>query len=319
MAENSQQVLQIKPKIKKYQKLTGMNKVFLFSFMVIPIIHFLLFYVYVNINGFLIAFQVPSKTGGFTWSFDQFTRVFNEFSQAESELGIAFKNTFITFGFSLILFFSGVFVAYFLYKKIWFYKAFRIVFYLPNIISSLVTVYVFTTMVSSRGFIPPIVQKLLNLDELPSLLADSAYANWTVIMHMIWLGIPSNMIMWGGTFSRIPTSVLEYGRLDGVGWFRELVQLILPLVWPTFSMLLMMQFTGMFSASGSVFLLTGGKWKTQTLSNWFYMQVYDANGSATTSAYNYMAAFGLLISVPAIAISLFIRFFLTKFVPDVEY
>ncbi|MBQ8291848.1 MAG: sugar ABC transporter permease [Clostridia bacterium] len=300
--------------------LTLANVIFIVAFCIVPVLHFCIFYLFANFRGFLMAFQKPiGYDGDFVWTLDQFRRVFDTLGQGDSELRIALKNTFITFGFSLIMFPCSIIISYFLYKQVWGYKTFKVIFYMPHIVSGLVTSYVFISMVSTRGFIAPLIQKWDHLSYLPSLLADSDYANSVVLFHMVWLGLPGNMILWCGTFARIPTSVLEYGKLDGVGWVRELVQLILPLIWPTFSLLLMMQFTSIFSASGAVFLLTQGKWDTQTLSNWFYMQVYNANGDANTSAYNYMSAFGMLITVPACAISLFVRFVLAKLVEDVEY
>jgi len=305
-------------KILKKYSLTKMDVLFIFSFVIIPVTHFFVFYVFVNLDGFAMAFQKP-VSGGHVWTWEQFSRVFEALSAADGELRIAFKNTFQTFGVSLLLFPSGIIIAYFLYKKIWFHRAYRILFYLPNIISAIVTVYFFKSFVSTRGPFAPLVQKLTGLDYLPSVLADSRFANGIVLLHMVWVGLPGSMILWSGTFARIPTSVLEYAKLDGVGWLRELGQIILPLVWPTFSLLFILQFANIFGASGSVFLLTGGIWNTQTLSNWFYMQVYNANGSISTGVYNYMAAFGLLITIPACAIALFVRFGLSKLVPDVEY
>ena len=305
--------------LKKYG-ITKTELLFVFSFTIIPVIHFLLFYVYVNFNGFLMAFQKPVNNGAnYVWTTAQFSRVFEALGTAGAELRIAIKNTFLTFGIMLLMFPASIIISYFLYKKIWFSGLFRILYYLPHIISGIVTAFFFKSFVSTRAPFAVLMQHLYGLDYVPSLLADSLFANKMVFLHMIWLGLPGSMILWLGTFSRIPTSVLEYAKMDGVGWIKELTLIILPLIWPTFSLMFMMLFAGMFSASGSVFLLTGGEWKTQTLSNWFFMQVYGANGSATTGVYNYMSAFGLLITVPACIISLVIRFGLTRLVPDVDY
>ena len=166
-----------------------------------------------------------------------------------------------------------------------------------------------------------LVQNLDKLEIAPALLADSDYANTFIWVMMIWTGFPGSMIIWSGTFARIPDSVLEYAKLDGVGWVRELVQIILPMVWPTFSLFLVLQLTGIFSASGNVFLLTpdASKYKTQTLSNWFYMQVYSTSVHPQSNTFNYMSAFGLLLTVVACTISLIVRKGLVKLVPDVNF
>ena len=72
---------------------------------------------------------------------------------------------------------------------------------------------------------------------------------------MIWLAFPGNMVIWSGTFARIPDSVVESAKLDGVNWVQELFLVILPMVWSTFGLMLTLTLCGLFSASGAVFLL----------------------------------------------------------------
>jgi ABC-type sugar transport system permease subunit len=135
---------------------------------------------------------------------------------------------------------------------------------------------------------------------------------------MLWGGFPGNMILWAGTLARIPDSVIEYGRMEGISWLREIWQIIIPLVWPTFVLLFITMWAGFFSASGAVFLLTGGGYGTQTLSNWMYMKVYSVK-QKYSNAYTYLAAFGMMLSVVAATISLSVRHIANKFNAGVEY
>lgn len=106
-------------------------------------------------------------------------------------------------------------------------------FYLPSIVSGVVVSFFFTTFVSPQSFFPGFLEKLYNLDyPLYNSLVDSTFANKMVLLHMVWLTFPANLIIWGGTFSRIPESVIESSRLDGVNWVQEMFVIILPLVWP---------------------------------------------------------------------------------------
>ncbi len=291
---------------------------FILSFIIVPTINFLVFYVYVNLSSFVMAFY-KTVDGNIVWTFENFSKVFKELSNTSSDIYLAMINTFKTFLINLCMYPVSIIISYFLYKKIRLHNLFRMLFFLPQIVSGIVYAYFYTTFVSSAGPIPALLQRLYNLDYMPSVFTDSRFANAFVWIHMIWLAFPGNLIVWGGTFSRIPDSVLEYAKLDGVGWIRELVQIILPMVWPTFSLFLILQLGGIFSASGDVFTLTFGEFGTNTLSNWFYLQVYGVSLRPGSNTFNYMSAFGLLITVVACAISFLSRNVLAKLVPDVEF
>ena len=282
----------------------------------IPTLHFLLTYVYVNFNAILMGFY-RTIGGEKVWGFENFKQFFSEFNKTTTELGLSFKNTFLTFGIQVLMYPVGIVVSYFLYKKIFLHNVFRLVFFFPMIVSSVVIVAVFKGLAAPEGLLARLVQTLWGLERPPEILASDRFANLGVWLFMVWMGFPGNLILWGGTFSRIPDSLLEYGKLEGIGWGGELFRIILPLVWPTVSLTLILLFAGIFSASGSVFLLTNGKFGTQTFSNWMYMQVYEAT-SPNSNVLNYMSAVGLMITVVASIIALTVRKFSTRF-EEVEY
>ena len=107
---------------------------FIVSFTILPTITFLVFYVYVNLNSFAMAFQYNNADGTISWTLDNIKTVFQRLFPPDKEMGEAFLNTYKTFGVTLIMIFVGVFVSYFLYKKVCLYKAFRVVLYLPSIL-----------------------------------------------------------------------------------------------------------------------------------------------------------------------------------------
>ena len=172
---------------------------------------------------------------------------------------------------------------------------------------------------SPSGFFPGLLTKLYNLDyELRNPLADSDFANKMVFLHLIWLHFPGSLIIWGGTFSRIPDSLIESARLDGIGWVRELFQIIIPLVWPTLTLTLSMSIAGLLGATGAVFLLTGGGRGTNTLSNWMYMQVQRASNPMQKGLYR-VSALGLMMTVISCTLAFTVKKFLTSRIEDVQY
>ncbi len=282
----------------------------------LPIIQWLLFYVYTNFSAIMMAFT--DNEGAL--SFYNFTKFFKEFTMETSQIRLALKNTLITFGILFVTFPFKVLVSYFIYKKVPFYGFYRIVFFLPTIIFSVAVAMVFTQLVSVEGFIAKAVQDWMNLDYTPELLADAQFANIVVLLNLVWLTFPGDLIIWGGTFARIPEDVLESAKLDGVTWWTEFTRIIVPMVWPTVALQMVLLFCGLFGATGNVFLLTNGGFDTMTLSAWMYITLQRSAGNMYTSnVYNYMSAVGVMISTVAILISLSIRKFTNKVFQDVEY
>ena len=226
----------------------------------------------------------------------------------------------LTFVLLVISYPFKVLVSFFIYKKIPFAGIYRILFFLPGIIFSVALAMIFTRMVGVNGVIAQFVQNVMHLDYVPELLSDSRFANNVVLLHMLWLGFPGDLIIWGGTFARIPEEMLEAGRIDGVTWWSEFTKIVVPMVWPTVSLQIVMMVCGIFGASGAVFLLTRGEYGTMTLSCWTYLQVLNVAGTVETSgAFHYLSAVGFAMTVIAIIISLFVRRIADSYFEEVEF
>lgn len=305
------------------KRMPALRVVFILCFTLVPLLHFLVFYVYVNLDSFLMAFQLP-KDGELTFvGFENFKWVFEKITQGstnpEDNLGLAFINTFKTFGIAIIMFPIGMFVSYFIYKKIWGYSTFRVLFYLPHIISPVVVSFFYQALMGSE-FFTNMLESLYGLEyDMSSALVDSDFANRMVFLHFVWLNFPGSIIIWGGTFSRIPDSLIESAQLDGINWVQEMFLIILPLVWPTFVLMITMQLAGIFGASGAVFLLTGGLNGTQTVSNWMYVKVYQATNPLVSGSLYKVSAMGLMLTVVSCAIALFVRKVINSRVEETQY
>lgn len=282
----------------------------------VPVLNWLIFYVYPNASSIVMAFLDSEGHPSFT----NFQRLWTEFQLPTSTIRIALKNTLITFCISVACFIPRVLVSYFIYKKVPGYKIYRILFFLPSILFSVCVAMCFTRMVGTTGFIAEFVKNALGLDRIPELLADSQFANYTIWFNMIWLGFPGDLIIWGGTFARIPEDVLESARLDGVSWISEFTKIVVPMVWPTVALKMVLTVCGVLGASGQVYLLTKGNYGTMTLSCWLYRTLMESSGTKYTSnVYNYLSAVGLVMTVISVTIALLVRKYTDKAFQDVDY
>ena len=298
---------------------TRKNKIrvlFILFAVVVPVVNWFIFYIYANIEAILMAFQDVNGN----WTLRNFTRFFGEFTMETSDIKLALTNTFLTFAILFITYPFKVLVSYFIYKKVPGASFYRIVFFIPSILFSICTVMMFSRIVGVNGFIAKAIQEAKGLEYVPELLGHSDYANTVVLCHLLWLGFPGDLIVWGGTFARIPVEVLESGELDGTSWWTEFTKIIVPMVWPTVALQMVLLFCGIFGASGAVFLLTGGGYGTMTLNAWMYIELYENSGAGYASgAHNYLSAVGMMMTIVAVCISLGIRKITDKMFDEVEF
>lgn len=298
------------PKTRKNASVSMKRGMTLFSYAVwaLPIVYFLIFYVYLNFNSVLLAFKDINNN----LTLENFQIVIQEIVTSDGEILIALRNTSLFFILTLLLMPINIVVSYALYKQVLGYKFFEVIFYLPSIIGGVVWMTAYKNFIHPNGPLFTILLHLNVIQEAPELLANTDSAIWAVLASSLWLGIPSSMLVYLGTLARIPQDVMEAAELDGVGFAREVVNITVPLIWPAISTNLLFTVIGFFSASGNVLLLTEGRYNTSTLSYWLYDQVV-VNGQ-----YNVPAAMGILMTVATLPLVVICRWLSNK-VETIEF
>ena len=287
--------------------------IFVIAILIIPIVHWLIFWFGVNINSILLAFQLPTGE----WSLETMESVIKEIiandSNAIINLNTSIRNTLIYFAKDILMLPFHLIIAYFFYKKLSGYRVFQVIFYLPSIISGVAFSTMFENFIAPSGPVGAIMTGL-GVDPVPGLLANSDYATGTILFYTIWIGWGGNMLLLGGALARVPLEILESARLDGISPAKELVYMILPLIWSTLSTLLILNMTALFVADGPILLFTKGKYQTSTIGYWIFDKIYMQG----PSAYNSVAAAGLIFTLIGAPIILFVKWLIEK-VPVVEY
>lgn len=303
----------------KRRKRVGSKKgqgIFLACILALPILQWLIFFLYVNFDTIMLAFK-DARTG--EWSLINFVTLWESFTSPYGDIQIAVKNTLKYLAVNLLTAFLCMWVAYFFYKKIAGHKVFQIIFYLPAIISSVAMVTAYKSFITPGGTLDMILSVFGKSIPPEGLLADSETATATIMVYCILTGFTTNVLLFGNAMSRIPVEVLESVALDGCSTVREFFQIIIPMIWSTISSVLTLVFTAILSASGPILLFTSGRFGTTTISYWIFETVYGggiAGGAA--NAYNLVSCAGLCFTMLSIPIIMGIRK-LVSMVPDVDY
>lgn len=293
---------------KRKKKIDKGATVFLVVMLSVPICHWFVFWLYVNINSIKLAFQLPDES----WTLNNFKMLFYELSVPDSKITVAIKNTFIYFCNSMFIIMPlSLILSYFFYKKIFLYKQLRVVLYLPAIISAVALTSAFANIIAPSGPVGVMLEKM-GVDPVPKFLSDARYATWAMVFYCTWTGVGTGTLLFQGAMARIPTDVLEAARLDGCRVGSELIHIVFPLILPTVSTQIMLLMTGLFNASGPILLLTNGEHETTTIAFWIFYEV-KFNGSL-----NNVSAAGLFFTAIGVPVILLVRWLLER-IPAVEY
>ena len=285
---------------------------FLAAMLAFPLAHFAIFWVYVNVNSILLAFK--SAAGNtMVWSTANFERFFLELGQADSPIRTYIKATLSFFPVSTLLGTAlSLVLSYFLFKKVPFSNFYRVVFYLPQIISAIALTLILQYVLHLKGPVNTLLQNM-GLEKI-DFLGSKQYALRTVLFYCLWSGMGTNIILFSAGMSRIPTDVFESLKTDGCGLTMEFARVVVPMIWPTVSTMLIIGVANIFTVLGPVLLLTEGKNDTATISFFIYNQVKYAN----QSAYGYASAIGICFSAVGMALVFAVRWVCNKVTEVVE-
>ena len=281
--------------------------------LLIPVIHFIVFWGVVNFNSILLAFQrLDRTTGEMYFTFNNFESLVELFET--NELKKALINTLLTAGFQIVFLLPwGFFLTYFLFKKIPLRGLWRTFLFLPTILPAIFLTGVFNNAITQYGPIGEIWEMLFN-SPIPDFFVDERYGKWGVLLYFFWTNFGGQFILFTGAMTRIPTEIFEAAKVDGAGMGTELFKIVLPLCWPTFSMLLILNIASVFTSTGPILLLTRGAADTKTISYWIFEQV-----SQPAPALYIPSALGVACTVILFPIITFVRKGLGKIYADVEF
>ena len=133
--------------------------------------------------------------------------------------------TLITF------FFAIVFAAILTREKIKGQNFFRIVFYIPNILSVVVIAGIFSAIYKPENGMLNSILSFFKGETVMVLWKDQPMVIISVIIAMVWQAIGYYMVMYMASMSAVSVSLYESAGLDGAGRVTQFFQITIPLIW----------------------------------------------------------------------------------------
>lgn len=298
---------QRKKRIKEY--------VFCMSLWILPIITWFILTVGSVGGTITLAFQkYDPKINQYYWvGFETFEEVFIDIV-SNPVFVISIQNSIIIWltntVFSLPI---DLLVSYSVYKKIYGAEFFRVILFLPSVVSGMVWTLVYQYIVEFG------IPWILNDVNAISYLYDPTKDFWILLFFMLWQGFAGGLVLYTGAMSRIPYTLVESAKLDGLSYLKEWYYITIPLIFPTISVTLITLFTGMFLSGLPIYNFYAGSARAGLYSIHYYLYNMVVGNINNPVKFPFSAALNLIISAVTVPLTLLMRHLVEKYGPTVEY
>lgn len=311
--------------MKKIKTGLGINnkneKIFYALFISIPVIHFLVFYVYINFNSILLAFQeYDLGAGGYKIDyvgFENFKTAWQHIFNAEGWIRI--KNTLLLYVLTVIISTPlSLFFSYYLYKKILMSGFFKVVLFLPQLLSGVVYGILFKQITNT------VYIDIFGKVGTTGLLTNPATKFGTVLVFNLLMGFGVDILTHTSTMSGINESLIESAQLDGATSVQELWYIVLPMIYPTFTTLFIVGFSHLFTNQFQLYtLFDQAANEMSTIGYYLYVQAQRSalsmdELSNVDLTYPVLSAMGLIYTAIILPSTLIIRKLFDKYGPSAD-
>ncbi len=309
-------------KLKTYSR-NRSRVIFYTLMMALPIAQMLIFYVIVNANMFLMAFQkyeYSATSTGYNVSFvflDNFRTAW-----------VTFTNNFIMVKRSLILFAANMFIgfplalifSFYIYKGFALSKFFKLVLFMPQVISGLIFALLFKYLVNDVYV--QVVSSITGAEIQYPLSAQSSSELGVIIFYNVWVSFGVKILLFSGSMSGIDNSLVESAELDGVNLYQEFRYITFPLIYPTVVQFIVLGLVGIFTDGMHILALYGKKGeRIASFGYYLFIQAdkadYVLEGSARHT-YSDLSALGLLLTAMTLPVTVIVKKLCNKFGPSTD-
>jgi raffinose/stachyose/melibiose transport system permease protein len=231
---------------------------------------------------------------------DNYVRAFSD-----SDLWIVLVNTFkYAVIVTLLVNMISLVLALFLDSYLKFKNAFRTIFFLPGVISIVLSGFIWKYNYSI-GF--PSLFKMFGLN-ITSPLGDPNYALFGLILIAVWQGIGAPMIIYIAGLQGVSGELVESAKIDGANTAQTFFHITLPLIAPSITINMLLVLTGSLKVFDLVYVTTKGgpAFSTEVISTFIYNNSF-ANFQAGYGTALSMIFFLILVLVTIVQISIFRR------------
>jgi ABC-type sugar transport system permease subunit len=303
----------MKTKISEKKKMKRSTVIFMTVILAFPLLNFLVFYVFININTIILAFQNIDKD--YNYTFAGLSNIKSAFIALVNDplLFMSVKNSFILFFATLIIGFPlTIMFAYIFYKKYIANKMFLTILMLPSFLSAIIISLVFLKF--TENALPDMLNRIFGITA-PYFLKDPNFSFPTIIVFVVMTGFATSVIIYLNAMTAISPEIIESGKVDGVSHLQELLYIILPLVYPTILTFTVTGVASIFVSMGPLYIFYAEAAPQETYLSGYYLFIKAVGLHSTIRDYPYLSAVGIIFTLIATPLTLIVKKKLEDFDP----
>ncbi len=217
----------------------------------------------------------------------------------------AFQNSILLIVIVTIVtfFFAIIFAAILTREKIKGQNFFRVIFYIPNILSIVVISAIFSAIYDpNNGLLNSFIALFKGgTNDDPILwLGSPKIVIYSIAIAMVWQAIGYYMVMYMASMANIPESLYESAALEGAGRIKQFTSITLPLIWTnirttlTFFIISNINMSFLFVKAMTN---SGPDGASSVFLSYMYQEAY------TNSSYGYGMAIGVMVFLFSFALA----------------
>lgn len=168
-----------------------------------------------------------------------------------------------------------LFLAILINQKIRGITLYKILIYLPVIVSIVVAAIAFKWIYAEQG----VLNYLLSVFHIPAIgwLTDPKYAIYSVILLTIWKGIGYYMMIYLAALMSVPKDLYEACDIDGAGFLRKHLTVTVPHIMPTIALVTTISSISAMKIFAEIYVMTkGGPLNsTKTIVYYIYEKAFE--------------------------------------------
>jgi multiple sugar transport system permease protein len=184
-----------------------------------------------------------------------------------------------------LVIFVSIIVAVLLFERVRGWKFFRIIYFLPNVLSVAVVGIMFKSVFGYNGPVMSLVEAFGG--KRVDVFTNGTLSIVVIILALIWAGFGYQSLLLLSGLMAINPAVFEAAALDGAGWWKRLWYITLPnirrVLGFVFIINVLYTFTSLF---GFIFVMTAGGpgFETTTLDYLVYLKAFTSSNLGSGAA-----------------------------------
>ncbi len=284
-----------KQKGQSLKSLKLKNTIFFWTIATVPLLLFAFDLIVVNANSIILAFKEYDGDKIY-FGFGQFKKFFDYITIGQLTDAVP-RSFFLYLVTLLVTSIIPIIFSYFLYHKYLGSGFFKVLLFLPNIISSVATINIFKYLASD------VIPAVFGVDDLLS--EKNRFTS--IMIYTLWMQFGSGLLIQLGAMNATEKEVVEASHIDGVGFWGELWHVVLPKSYTILSIGMITGVISIFTNDFGIYTFYGNHAQPDVWTLGYKFLAESAMAEGNPVEYSFLSAWGLCATLVAAPLTFFVK------------